>query len=273
MSTTSFAAESVLLGNTNFNRADLRAAITEARQTLGQFQHRDGPGAQRYARAVQGLEDIYRSTQGSGRALSDTARQRVKEAAREVGAARLTAQRENLPNDRYMRNPGDDPGIYREPGSGEIVRRDPGARTATERAPATVQNPGEPGVHRDPGTGQVVRRDEPSSRTALERDPNDPYNQSNGRRYRNGPTQADIDAGRRNFREGDRGTPVREMQRLLRQAGYDVGPKGADGFYGPRTAAAIDKFLRDNNMGDQRSLGEQEMNRLRHLIRQRTNAA
>jgi hypothetical protein len=272
MSTPSFAAERVLLGNTNFNRADLRAAITEARQALGQFQHKDGPGAQRYARAIQGLEDIYRTTQGSGRALSDTARERVRDAAREVGAARLTAQRENLPNDQYMRNPGDDAGIYREPGSGEIVRRDPGARTATEKAPQTVQNPGEPGVHRDPGTGAVVRRDGPNARTAIESDPNDPYNRSNGLRYRNAPTQADIDAGRRMFREGDRGTAVRDMQRLLQQAGYDVGPKGADGFYGPKTAAAINQFLQANNLGDQRALGEQELNRLRYLIRQRPNA-
>jgi hypothetical protein len=273
VSTTSFTAERALLGTNNFNRADLRAAIAEAKQALGQFQHKDGPGAQRYSRAIESLEGLYRSTQGSGRALSSTARDKVREAAREVSAARLTAQRENLPSDQYTRNEGDDPGIYRERESGEIVRRDPGARTATEKAPSTVENPGEPGVRRDPGTGQIVSRDSPSARTALEADPKDPYNQTRGLRYRGGPTQQDIDAGRRSFREGDKGPAVRQMQDLLRRAGYDLGPKGADGFYGPKTAAAVNKFLRDNNIGDQRSMGESEINRLNYLIRQRAGAA
>jgi hypothetical protein len=264
----SFAAERALLGDRPFNRPELRAAIAEAKQALGQFQHKDGPGAQRYSQAIQRLEGLYRATQGSGARLSDHARARVRDAAREVGGARLAAQRENLPNDQYMRNPGDDAGIYREPGSGEIVRRDPGARTATEKAPATVQNPGEPGVHRDPGTGQIVRRDG-DARTQLEADPQDPYNQSNRLRYRQGPADGDVEAGRRNFREGDKGPAVRRMQELLQRAGYDVGSTGADGFYGPKTAEAVNKFLRDNNLGDQRSISFSEINRLNHLISQR----
>jgi putative peptidoglycan binding protein len=270
VTSTSFAAESVLLGNTNFNRADLRQAITEARQNLSQFQHKDGPGAQKYSQAVQKLEDIYRNTQGSGQRLSDNARQQVRDAARDVGAGRLSAQRENLPNDQYTRNQGDDPGIYRERESGEIVRRDPGARTATEKAPATTQNPGEDGVHRDPGTGQIIRRDGPNSKTALEKDPNDPYNKSNSLTYRNGPNQNDVETGRRNMREGDKGAEIKKMQERLKTLGYDLGPKGADGFYGPKTAAAVDKFLKDNNLGDGRAIGESELNRMNYLLRQRT---
>lgn len=41
-----------------------------------------------------------------------------------------------------------------------------------------------------------------------------------------------------------RGEGVRELQRRLMLLGYDIGVSGADGVYGPRTAAAIELFKR-----------------------------
>ena len=41
---------------------------------------------------------------------------------------------------------------------------------------------------------------------------------------------------------------VKKVQTALQRKGYDVGPTGVDGKYGPRTEAAVRKFQTDNNL-------------------------
>lgn len=47
---------------------------------------------------------------------------------------------------------------------------------------------------------------------------------------------------------GDRGNMVSVLQYLLIYNGYDVGPDGADGDYGPKTKEAVIKLQKDNNI-------------------------
>lgn len=80
---------------------------------------------------------------------------------------------------------------------------------------------------------------------------NDPYKSSNGKKYRNGPALADVMGGNKSFTEGDRGSGVKDLQKKLVAAGYNLGPKGADGYYGPATAkAAQDFFTKYKDLGN-----------------------
>lgn len=57
---------------------------------------------------------------------------------------------------------------------------------------------------------------------------------------------------------------VRAMQRKLEGLGYSVGSTGADGKYGPRTAAAVRAFKQDNNIsGDGLSMSAADLEKLR----------
>lgn len=71
----------------------------------------------------------------------------------------------------------------------------------------------------------------------------DPYRESNGRVYRPGASGQELRFGDQTIREGDKGEAVKAFQEQLLRAGFDLGPKGADGFFGPRTAAAARQFL------------------------------
>ena len=50
------------------------------------------------------------------------------------------------------------------------------------------------------------------------------------------------------LRKGSRGEYVTKLQTLLIQQGYDVGPTGADGKYGDRTAQAVTRFQNDHGL-------------------------
>jgi hypothetical protein len=246
-------------------RTQLDRFIAEEKRALDGMQHKDGPGAQRYRDAIKKLEDLRPRGWRDGIGRED--RDKINEAAKDVGNARLFAKRENLPNDQYTRNQGDDPGIYRERGSGEVVRRDPGAKTAAEKV-TTIQNRDEPGINRDRATGKIVSR-EPGAKTIQEKaDETERYATSGKKVYRPGATTDQVQSGR-SLREGDSGDGVRKMQSLLKAAGYDPGT--ADGYYGPKTAAAVKKFLADNNNA-QGYVGAEEMGRLEYLARQRQGA-
>ncbi|GLZ80609.1 hypothetical protein Afil01_54160 [Actinorhabdospora filicis] len=58
-------------------------------------------------------------------------------------------------------------------------------------------------------------------------------------------------ADRDRLAEGDRGDPVTRVQQGLADLGrgYDLGRKGADGVYGPKTAGAIRRFKADESLG------------------------
>lgn len=58
-------------------------------------------------------------------------------------------------------------------------------------------------------------------------------------------------ADRDRLAEGDQGEPVSRVQQGLMDLGrgYDLGRKGADGAYGPKTAAAIRRFKADERLG------------------------
>lgn len=58
-------------------------------------------------------------------------------------------------------------------------------------------------------------------------------------------------ADRDRLAEGDRGEPVSRVQQGLVDLGrgYDLGRKGADGVYGPKTAGAVRRFKADEDLG------------------------
>jgi peptidoglycan hydrolase-like protein with peptidoglycan-binding domain len=49
------------------------------------------------------------------------------------------------------------------------------------------------------------------------------------------------------LRPGDRGEAVREIQAVLKSAGYEPGP--IDGVYGPMTVSAVESFQRTSGIG------------------------
>ena len=51
-----------------------------------------------------------------------------------------------------------------------------------------------------------------------------------------------------NVAYGDEGSAVSDMQKLLVSAGYDVGPAGIDGIFGPDTLKAVKKFQKDQKI-------------------------
>ena len=50
------------------------------------------------------------------------------------------------------------------------------------------------------------------------------------------------------LRKGDKGDPVRYLQTLLQERGYDLGKYGVDGSYGAATQKAVKLFQRDWNL-------------------------
>ena len=60
---------------------------------------------------------------------------------------------------------------------------------------------------------------------------------------------------------------VKVMQTKLEQIGYDVGPPGADGKYGPWTAAAVQAFKKDYQLGSNaNNFSSQDMMKLDRVI-------
>ena len=50
------------------------------------------------------------------------------------------------------------------------------------------------------------------------------------------------------LKNGSRGSDVKELQKALQAAGYNVGGTGADGIYGKNTAAAVKQYQKDNGL-------------------------
>jgi hypothetical protein len=71
---------------------------------------------------------------------------------------------------------------------------------------------------------------------------NDPYKKQG--RYRQGANGQEMRFGKGQLQEGDKGDGVKAFQEQLLRAGFDLGKKGADGFFGPKTAAAAQEFLK-----------------------------
>ena len=47
---------------------------------------------------------------------------------------------------------------------------------------------------------------------------------------------------------GSTGQKVKELQQDLTKLGYDVGPNGIDGIFGPDTRTAVDEFQADHGL-------------------------
>lgn len=67
-----------------------------------------------------------------------------------------------------------------------------------------------------------------------------------------------------NLAYGSSGQDVRELQKALIAAGYDVGSSGADGIIGEKTAAAIKAYQRDNGLSVDGVAGTQTQGSLRN---------
>lgn len=80
------------------------------------------------------------------------------------------------------------------------------------------------------------------------------YKDSGGKRYTAGGTLDDVRSGNLTLREGSKGQGVKDLQEILQQQGYDLGPKGADGYWGPKTEKAYSDFLRSRMGADYEKL-------------------
>jgi peptidoglycan hydrolase-like protein with peptidoglycan-binding domain len=68
-----------------------------------------------------------------------------------------------------------------------------------------------------------------------------------------------------NLRRGSSGSDVSSMQQMLIDRGYDVGGTGADGKFGPKTAAAVKQFQQDFGLQADGIAGDQTMSALNRL--------
>ena len=65
-----------------------------------------------------------------------------------------------------------------------------------------------------------------------------------------------------NLRRGSKGSDVSSLQQMLIDKGYDLGDTGADGKFGPRTAAAVRQFQTDFGLQVDGIAGDQTMSTL-----------
>ncbi len=68
-----------------------------------------------------------------------------------------------------------------------------------------------------------------------------------------------------NLRRGSSGSDVSAMQQMLIDRGYDLGETGADGKFGPKTAAAVKQFQQDFGLQADGIAGDQTMSALNRL--------
>lgn len=59
---------------------------------------------------------------------------------------------------------------------------------------------------------------------------------------------------------------VKQMQSQLQNLGYDLGPPGVDGKFGPYTQAAVTAFKKDYRLSGGATFGQQEQNTLNQVI-------
>lgn len=73
-------------------------------------------------------------------------------------------------------------------------------------------------------------------------------------------------------RKGDHNLAVLEIQELLTKLNYDIGPKGADRFFGPKTESAVKKFQHDNNLVVDGIVGKKTLEMLEKVAKPITDA-
>lgn len=122
-----------------------------------------------------------------------------------------------------------------------------------------------------PGNGQGGATDQgnkgAANPTGVDAPTEQSYKDSGGKRYTAGGTLDDARGGKGALREGSKGQGVKDLQDLLLKQGYDLGPKGADGYWGPKTEAAYQNLLK-SRMGadyeklDRYSLDQNMLNRI-----------
>lgn len=66
---------------------------------------------------------------------------------------------------------------------------------------------------------------------------------------------------------GDKGSDVKELQKELKQRGYNIGKCGIDGIFGNDTKKAVIKFQTDNKILNDGAVGEQTAHKLGWLYR------
>ena len=63
-----------------------------------------------------------------------------------------------------------------------------------------------------------------------------------------------------NLSLGSNGKSVKKMQQALINAGYDLGPSGADGKYGPATESAVRRYQKNNGLSVEGIAGNNTQN-------------
>ncbi|MEU6578128.1 serine/threonine-protein kinase [Streptomyces sp. NPDC046805] len=131
----------------------------------------------------------------------------------------------------------------------------PSARHTAERPPATVTAqpapgaggnpvpapPPAPGSQKPQPTKVVTAAPKPPPRTTSK-----PRPWASCRYY----------SGTALTKYGDKGDRVREVQCILKARGFDIGPSGVDGDFGPDTKTAVEKFQRGHNLHVDGMVGE-----------------
>ena len=74
------------------------------------------------------------------------------------------------------------------------------------------------------------------------------------------------------LRKGDHNLAVLDIQLDLTKLNYDIGPKGADRFFGPKTESAVKKFQQDNNLVVDGIVGKKTLEMLRKVVKPITDA-
>ena len=80
--------------------------------------------------------------------------------------------------------------------------------------------------------------------------------------------QAELQVGEftNELKEGAKGDDVKKLQKQLMSLGYDLGPAGADGIFGPKTVAAMKQFQKDYNLTVDGIYNSDVHNKLKELL-------
>lgn len=257
-----FTAERTVIRTANFERRQLEDAVRENTDFLRRLATNPSAGGAEYKAAVERLVRLKDDALADGQ-LSRDERLQLRKSLQDAARTREIASR-GMERFALDGGPANRPGGLRD---GGVLPAPPPAERDRATPAAPIQRADEPGVRRDPVGFDVVGRD-PGALTARERaDQAGPYATSGKAVYTPAAKLEQVEAGVNALREGDHGPAVKELQKRLIDAGYDVGKHGADGFFGPQTRKAYDRFLADQ--GSARSdAGTEELARLGHLTRE-----
>lgn len=191
---------------------------------------------------------------------------KLEDASTVTGSGKVSGDPAKTTTDTLIRNQGES--VWRHAGTGERVGEAVDGTVAKENESRRMTKAEGESVWRDEKTGKpvvdvsaaAVKRAaaEPTggkSAVASSEARAEAYEKSGGKAYNQAWSAEEMAAGGKTLFEGDKGEGVKELQNRLIAAGYDVGPKGADGFYGPDTQKAVEAYKKKQGVPDSSTKG------------------